>query len=339
MTLGRVNTGRARKATSHPAKVVEKPSRVVANEASTDAHPAATSREHATRHATKHATKLATPPAEEPLALSVHVGAADDELRLVLRRPSIVLPLQVGVVSVDGVALAGEGSSPVLVDRARFVVWPTGRHRARVVSPTVRLLVLGLSDALVERVVGLYGDVGVDARRFARFLEAAHVLARTTWVHELAHRYLFERQVCARHTSDAARFLETELTKEIYFLLRDREDDAERTSLVRQYGPTVQRAVAFVEEHLFDRELGVTAIASAAAASESTLLRAFKREMGCAPTTYVRARRLDEALVLLEAGALSVGEVASKVGYESLTAFSQAFRQRFGKAPSSVRGR
>lgn len=270
---------------------------------------------------------------DEPLALSVHVGAADDELRLVLRRPSIVLPLQVGVVSVE------QDGSPVLVDRARFVVWPTGRHRARVVSPTVRLLVLGLSDALVERVVLLYGDVGVDARRFARFLEAAHVLARTTWVHELAHRYLFERQVCARHASDAARFLETELTKEIYFLLRDREDDAERTSLVRQYGPTVQRAVAFVEEHLFERELGVTAIASAAAASESTLLRAFKREMGCAPTTYVRARRLDEALVLLEAGALSVGEVASKVGYESLTAFSQAFRQRFGKAPSSVRGR
>jgi AraC-like DNA-binding protein len=320
MTLGRVNTGRPRKTTSHPAKVVEKPSRRVA-ETTDRAHPVATPPKHATA------------PHDEPLTLSVHVGAADDELRLVLRRPSMVLPLQVGVVSVE------QDGSPVLVDRARFVVWPTGRHRARVVSPTVRLLVLGLSDALVERVVALYGDVGVDARRFARFLETAHVLARTTWVHELAHRYLFERQVCARHTSDAARFLETELTKEIYFLLRDREDDAERTSLVRQYGPTVQRAVAFVEEHLFDRELGVTAIASAAAASESTLLRAFKREMGCAPTTYVRARRLDEALVLLEAGALSVGEVASKVGYESLTAFSQAFRQRFGKAPSSVRGR
>jgi AraC-like DNA-binding protein len=274
---------------------------------------------------------------DEALALSVHVGAADDELRLVLRRPSIVLPLQVGVVSVDSVA--SEGGSAVLVDRARFVVWSAGRHRARVLSPTVRLLVLGLHDALVARVVALYGDVGVDPKRFARFLEADHVLARTTWVHELAHRYLFERQVCARHASDAARFLETELTKEIYFLLRDREDDAERTSLVRQYGPTVQRAVAFVEEHLFDRELGVTAIAHAAAASESTLLRAFKREMGCAPTTYVRARRLDEALVLLEAGALSVGEVASRVGYESLTAFSQAFRQRFGKAPSAVRGR
>lgn len=338
-----MNTGRARKATSHPAKVVENPSRVVTEKAPIEPRPPSTRTSARSTKSTRAAErKGSTRPTtgtthDEPLALSVHVGAADDELRLVLRRPSIVLPLQVGVVSVDGVA--SEGGSAVLVDRARFVVWPTGRHRARVVSPTVRLLVLGISDALVARVVALYGDVGVDARRFARFLDATHVLARTTWVHELAHRYLFERQVCARHASDAARFLETELTKEIYFLLRDREDDAERTSLVRQYGPTVQRAVAFVEERLFDRELGVTAIAHAAAASESTLLRAFKREMGCAPTTYVRARRLDEALVLLEAGALSVGEVASKVGYESLTAFSQAFRQRFGKAPSSVRGR
>ena len=335
-----MNTGRARKATSHPAKVVENPSRVVTKKARTEPRPPSTRTRstNSTRAAERTGSTRPEPePHDEPLALSVHVGAADDELRLVLRRPSIVLPLQVGVVSVDGVA--SEGGSAVLVDRARFVVWSAGRHRARVVSPTVRLLVLGLHDALVARVVALYGDVGVDPKRFARFLETDHVLARTTWVHELAHRYLFERQVCARHASDAARFLETELTKEIYFLLRDREDDAERTSLVRQYGPTVQRAVAFVEEHLFDRDLGVTAIASAAAASESTLLRAFKREMGCAPTTYVRARRLDEALVLLEAGALSVGEVASRVGYESLTAFSQAFRQRFGKAPSSVRGR
>lgn len=335
MTLGRVNNAGARKATSHPAKVVEKPSpspipssRVV--DAASSREPSAAS---SRSHELDATSRVVDTPAHEPLTLSVHVGAADDELRLVLRRPSIVLPLQVGVISVE------QAGSPVLVDRARFLVWPVGRHRARVLSPTTRLLVLGLSDVLVAEVVALYGDCGVDAARFARFLSVSHVLARTTWVHELAHRYLFERQVCERHASHAARFLEAELAKEIYFLLRDREDDAERTSLVRGYGPTVQRAVAFVEEHLFDRELGVTAIANAAAASESTLLRAFKREMGCAPTTYVRARRLDEALVLLEANALSVGEVASKVGYESLTAFSQAFRQRFGKAPSSVRRR
>lgn len=344
MTLGRVNNAGAPKATSHPAKVVEKPSLGPSpsprapTPRSHEPSAAASSHRHepsAGSRVVDQASAASVDPsaAHEPVTLSVHVGAADDELRLVLRRPSIVLPLQVGVISVE------QAGSPVLVDRARFLVWPVGRHRARVLSPTTRLLVLGLSDALVAHVVALYGAVGVDAARFARFLGVSHELARTTWVHELAHRYLFERQVCERHVSHAAQFLEAELAKEIYFLLRDREDDAERTSLVRGYGPTVQRAVAFVEEHLFDRELGVTAIAHAAAASESTLLRAFKREMGCAPTTYVRARRLDEALVLLETNTLSVGEVASKVGYESLTAFSQAFRHRFGKAPSSVRRR
>ncbi|MCB9621156.1 MAG: helix-turn-helix transcriptional regulator [Sandaracinus sp.] len=295
MTLRRVNTLVKATSTSHPAKVVAKPS-------------------------------------AEPLSLSVHVAAADDRLALALRRPSVVLPLQVGVI-----ALGGE--SRELVDRARFVVWPVGRHAARVVSPTVRLLVLGISDALVDRVATLYRDVGFDPGRLRRWLEDPHVLARTTWVHEIAHRYLFERQACARHESEASRFLEAEIVKEIFFLLRDREADDERTSLVRGYGPTVQRAVTFVEERLFDRDLGVPAIAQAAGASESTLLRAFKREMGCAPTTYVRARRLDEALALLETGGLSVGEVAAKVGYDSLTAFSQAFRQRFGKAPSSARPR
>lgn len=51
---------------------------------------------------------------------------------------------------------------------------------------------------------------------------------------------------------------------------------------------------------------------------------------------YVRARRLDESLLLLKTKRYAAGEVATTVGYKNFAAFSQAFRARFGMKPSEV---
>ena len=50
----------------------------------------------------------------------------------------------------------------------------------------------------------------------------------------------------------------------------------------------------------------------------------------------MRARRLDESLLLLKSKRYAVGEVATMVGYKNFAAFSQAFRARFGVKPSDV---
>ena len=71
--------------------------------------------------------------------------------------------------------------------------------------------------------------------------------------------------------------------------------------------------------------------------SPRALLRAFQKGLGDSPVAYVRARRLDEALLLLRSGRLDVSEVSARVGYRTLSAFSQAFKARFGQSPSAVR--
>lgn len=83
----------------------------------------------------------------------------------------------------------------------------------------------------------------------------------------------------------------------------------------------------------------MTDIARTCGSSESTLLRAFRRAFGVPPTTYVRNRRLEEALLLLESGRYTVSEVAVRVGYANLSAFTVAFRRRFRTAPSDVKPR
>jgi AraC-like DNA-binding protein len=157
-------------------------------------------------------------------------------------------------------------------------------------------------------------------------------------VHELCYRYLFERAVCRKHGSLAGRFLEMELLKELYFIVRDREADRERPTLVATYSGVVQNALAIIDRRLGD-ELSIAELAAEVGASESTLLRAFKREVGLGPQQYRRYRRLGEALLLLKSGSHAVGEVAARVGYTSLAAFSHAFHARFGYEPSSVRRR
>ena len=97
----------------------------------------------------------------------------------------------------------------------------------------------------------------------------------------------------------------------------------------------IDRALNAIEGNLFSK-FSLPKLANALDVSPSTLLRAFKKELGIAPSEYIQLRRLDEALVLLKGGEHTVSDVALLVGYEDLSAFTRAFRKRFGKTPKKV---
>ena len=131
-------------------------------------------------------------------------------------------------------------------------------------------------------------------------------------------------------------FLETELIKELYFLADEQRAGRARAPVVGEGSALVERARAAIEASLF-APFAMAALARACHASESSLTRAFKQALGITPGAYVRERRLDEAMPLLESGRYSVGEVATRVGYARQAAFAAAFQRKFHVAPSSVR--
>jgi AraC-like DNA-binding protein len=57
---------------------------------------------------------------------------------------------------------------------------------------------------------------------------------------------------------------------------------------------------------------------------------------GISPIVFIRKIRLQKAAALLAAKSGSVSEVAYAVGFESLSYFSRAFKEEFGKLPSQV---
>jgi hypothetical protein len=61
--------------------------------------------------------------------------------------------------------------------------------------------------------------------------------------------------------------------------------------------------------------------------------RHFRDGTGKSPHAYVKARRLEEARRLLEAGTHAVGDVGLLVGYENFAAFTTALTQTLRRDP------
>ncbi len=89
-----------------------------------------------------------------------------------------------------------------------------------------------------------------------------------------------------------------------------------------------------VEAHLVDPEFGPEALAEAASLSYHQLYRSLRDELGTTPSRYIRTVRAECAATLLKQGAGSVTEIAYAVGFESLSYFRRAFRERFEATPS-----
>lgn len=244
--------------------------------------------------------------------------------------PTLILPLESAVLT-----LSTEGLTSRL-DKSTFALVPArtafALEATSDVAPTLMLGVQAKARDAARREYAPHFSFDV----WDRIVEKARVMNRTRWVDELAHRYLFERQVSAKHDSAAARFLETELTKELFFLGKEHLERAHRASQLEQPTDLFRVAREFLEAHLFE-PVSLGQLARHCHASESTLLRTFRREVGVPPHTYVRNRRLDEALLLLESRRYTATEVSARVGYSNLPAFTAAFARRFGSPPSSVK--
>ena len=94
----------------------------------------------------------------------------------------------------------------------------------------------------------------------------------------------------------------------------------------------IEAAAARLREEI-EHPPSLTALARHVGLSESTLKRGFHQVFGTTPFSYLRARRMDRARELLEAGTATVLEAAALVGYSNPSNFAAAFRAQFGLNP------
>ena len=116
------------------------------------------------------------------------------------------------------------------------------------------------------------------------------------------------------------------------------EKGARQAQGTRASASLATQAAALIEQALDEGiQLGVDEAAARLYVSRSKLCAVFKAETGEGLAAYARRRRIERARELLADGALSVAQVAARLGYQRQSAFSQAFKQACGVSPTQWR--
>jgi DNA-binding response OmpR family regulator/signal transduction histidine kinase len=89
-----------------------------------------------------------------------------------------------------------------------------------------------------------------------------------------------------------------------------------------------------VETHLSDPDFNVEALGRVLQMSQATLWRKINGLTGITPIVFIRTYRLKRAAQLLSSGAVSVSQVADKVGFSDRSYFSKCFKEQFNRLPS-----
>lgn len=95
----------------------------------------------------------------------------------------------------------------------------------------------------------------------------------------------------------------------------------------------VDRLVQLISARAGEK-LSLQALADEAHISTTYLHRLFRSQLGISPGAYIAKIRIEESKLLLRGGALSMGEIAKKLGFSSQQHFSRQFRTITGMTPS-----
>ena len=100
----------------------------------------------------------------------------------------------------------------------------------------------------------------------------------------------------------------------------------------------IGKALQLIHEHP-EHPWTLGALARDVGLGRSAFAARFTRLVGQPVYHYLVARRIDEAALMLESGDDAIARIATRVGYETTTAFSKAFKQHHSFSPGRYRAR
>ena len=100
--------------------------------------------------------------------------------------------------------------------------------------------------------------------------------------------------------------------------------------------PAISRARLYITEHSENR-ISLGSVSRVVNMSANYFSAKFKESTGLNFVDYVARVRVEKAQLLLKNPNLRIGEIASQVGFRSLSQFNRAFRAIAGEAPRKYR--
>lgn len=99
----------------------------------------------------------------------------------------------------------------------------------------------------------------------------------------------------------------------------------------------VRQALKIVVNHLEDSDFSKEEFAREMGVSTSLLFKKIKALTDMTVVDFIRSIRMDHAMKLLNDRQYSIGEIAYKCGFSSISYFSTVFKKHFGKSPTDFR--
>lgn len=95
--------------------------------------------------------------------------------------------------------------------------------------------------------------------------------------------------------------------------------------------------IAPIMEANFHHNLPIETFAEMCHRSLSSFKRDFRKLYGTSPGRWLVGRRLSHAMSLLQHTQMSITQISFECGFEDLSHFSRAFKDKFGRNPSAYR--
>lgn len=221
------------------------------------------------------------------------------------------------------------GSLTVTHDEKTVVVhagqaYPISMARPMTLShgPDAEILALALDSEMIAR--RLY-DVGAPAEP----IDLRTGLGSS--VHALLTSLIRESDVLAAHEFDAV----ADRLIDLFTLTQER---VAADAAPGRLGEVACAARAYIQQNLGDRNLSVHHIAAALGWSPRQVQLALKHA-GTTPNKLIKDERLSAAYagVVAPGSRYSITELATELGFATPSAFSTAFRERYGRSPRQLR--
>jgi AraC-like DNA-binding protein len=100
--------------------------------------------------------------------------------------------------------------------------------------------------------------------------------------------------------------------------------------------PVLEKAAHLLQQHCHETH-SLDTIARQHGLSPSHFRQLFHTHFRCSPRTYLRKARIEKSCRLMMGSAMTLSQIASSVGFESIHSFSKAFHETEGITPSEYR--
>lgn len=121
----------------------------------------------------------------------------------------------------------------------------------------------------------------------------------------------------------------TALIYEFFSVLVQNSDNIKRNDPIK--------SALKIIDYNYSSQISVEQIAESLALNTSYFSRIFANQVGISPKQYLLNKRIERAKELLEMEEVSIGEVATSIGYEDQLYFSRIFKKHVGVSPNEYK--